>query len=128
MSSTDQKTDFQTGHVGINVTDLDRAVRFYESVLSASLIREDMGGMKMAVFPHEKPGSSGALVLAPGYEPTTQGSVVYLNLSDIRPALARVPQAGGEVLLPLTPLPDEMGVFAQFRDSEGNRVGLFSRG
>ena len=29
MSSIDPKTGFQTGHVGINVTDLDRAVRFY---------------------------------------------------------------------------------------------------
>jgi catechol 2,3-dioxygenase-like lactoylglutathione lyase family enzyme len=32
MSRSDSQTDFQTGHVGINVTDLDRAVRFYESV------------------------------------------------------------------------------------------------
>ena len=31
------------------------------------------------------------------------------------------------MVLPLTELPDGMGVFAQIRDCEGNRVGLFSR-
>jgi predicted enzyme related to lactoylglutathione lyase len=106
--------------------DLERAVRFYETVLAAKLTREDMGPMRMAVFPHEKPQPTGAVVHAAGYEPTTQGTVVYLNLDDIRPVLARVPAAGGAVALPLTALPQGMGVFAQIRDTEGNRVGLFS--
>jgi predicted enzyme related to lactoylglutathione lyase len=106
--------------------DLERAVRFYETVLDAKLTREDMGPMRMAVFPHEKPQPTGAVVHAAGYEPTTQGTVVYLNLDDIRPVLARVPAAGGAVALPLTALPQGMGVFAQIRDTEGNRVGLFS--
>lgn len=112
----------------IPASDMDRAVRFYEAVLEASLVRETMGPMEMAVFPHQKPGASGAVVRAQGYEPAEAGSVVYLNLDDIRPALERVPRAGGAVLLPRTALPDEIGFFAQIRDSEGNRVGLFSRG
>jgi uncharacterized protein len=107
--------------------DLDRATRFYEAVLGARLLREEMGPMAMAVFPHEKPHPSGALVRAEGYEPGARGTVVYLNLQDIRPALARVKEAGGSILLPLTRLPDEAGVFAQIQDSEGNRVGFFSR-
>ncbi len=107
--------------------DLDRAVRFYEKVIGASLGREEMGPMKMAVFPHEKPAPTGALVRAEGYEPAAAGTVVYLNLDDIRPALQRVAAAGGSVLLPLTELPDGMGVFAQIKDTEGNRVGLFSQ-
>jgi hypothetical protein len=112
----------------IPARDMDRAVRFYEAVLEASLERETAGAMEMAVFPHQKPGASGAVVRAKGYEPAEAGSVVYLNLDDIRPALERVPRAGGTVLLPRTALPDEIGFFAQIRDSEGNRVGLFSRG
>ena len=106
--------------------DLDRAVKFYETVLEAQLVREDMGPMKMAVFPHEKPQPTGAVVHSEAYQPAAMGTVVYLNLDDIRPALARVPTAGGEVVLPLTEQPGGMGVFAQLRDSEGNRVGLFS--
>jgi predicted enzyme related to lactoylglutathione lyase len=106
--------------------DLDRAVRFYEGIFETKLAREDMGPMRMAVFPHEKPLPTGAVVHAPGYEPASQGSVVYLNVDDIRPVLARVPAAGGAVALPLTALPGGAGVFAQIRDTEGNRVGLYS--
>ena len=106
--------------------DFDRAVRFYEKVLDARLAREEMGPMTLAVFPHEKPAPTGAVVKAPGYTPAQAGTVVYLSLDDIRPALGRVGAAGGEVLLPLTALPDGQGVFAQIRDTEGNRVGLFS--
>jgi predicted enzyme related to lactoylglutathione lyase len=110
----------------IPARDLERAVRFYETVLEARLAREEMGPMSMAVFPHEKPQPTGAVVRAEGYEPHAQGTVVYLNVADIRPVLARVPQAGGQVTLPLTELPGGMGVFAQLRDTEGNRVGVFS--
>jgi predicted enzyme related to lactoylglutathione lyase len=106
--------------------DLDRAVRFYEKVLATRLRREDMGPMRMAVFPSEKPLPTGAIVHAPGYAPAEAGTILYLNVDDIRPVLGRVPAAGGAVALPLTALPDGMGVFAQIRDSEGNRVGVFS--
>lgn len=111
----------------IPAQDLERAVKFYETVVATHLQRWEMGPMKMAVFPNEKPHPSGAVVHADGYAPAAQGTVVYLNLDDIRPALGRVAAAGGSVLLPLTELPEGMGVFAQIRDSEGNRVGLFSR-
>ncbi len=106
--------------------DFDRAVRFYEKVVDARLLREEMGPMTLGIFPHEKPQASGAVVKAPGYVPAESGTVVYLSLDDIRPALSRVSAAGGRVLLPLTELPNGGGVFAQIRDSEGNRVGLFS--
>jgi predicted enzyme related to lactoylglutathione lyase len=112
----------------IPAADLDRAVTFYETVVAARLLREEMGPMQMAVFPHGEKLPSGAVVRAQGYEPGEQGAVVYLHLDDIRPALERAEAAGGKVVLPLTRLPDEAGVFAQIRDSEGNRVGLFSRG
>ena len=107
--------------------DLGRAVRFYEAVLGTSLVHETMGALQMAVFPHEEPAPTGALVQGPGFEPAATGSVVYLNLDDLRPALERVAGGGGTVLVPRTALPDEIGFFAQIRDSEGNRVGLFSR-
>jgi predicted enzyme related to lactoylglutathione lyase len=111
----------------IPVADLERAVSFYQELLGASLQRETMGPMEMAVFPHGSDAPSGALVRARGYEPAAAGTVVYLHLDDIRPALERVGKAGGAVLLPRTALPDEAGFFAQLRDSEGNRVGVFSR-
>ncbi|MCB9706700.1 MAG: VOC family protein [Myxococcales bacterium] len=111
----------------IPAVDLDRARRFYETVTGAELRVQEMGPMTMAIFPYEHPSTSGALLKADGAEPTTSGSVVYLHVDDIRPALARAEAAGGQTLLPLTALPNDGGVFAQIRDSEGNRVGLYSR-
>jgi predicted enzyme related to lactoylglutathione lyase len=39
-----------------------------------------------------------------------------------------VKAVGGNVTIPKTELPEGMGYFAQFIDSEGNRVGLHSMG
>lgn len=106
---------------------LDRAVQFYEKVLQVKLARENMGPMQMAVFPHQQPNSTGALVAADGYQPAPEGTVIYLNLSkDLAEPLGKVEKAGGKILVGKTALPDNMGFFAQFLDSEGNRVGFYS--
>lgn len=111
----------------IPTSDLDRAQRFYEAALEVPLQRRQFGGPEMAVFPRgEKPNATGALIRVPDCEPSVHGSVVYLSLADIRPVLERVAGLGGEVFVPRTELPDGIGFFAQIRDSEGNRVGLFS--
>lgn len=107
--------------------DFERSIRFYETVLETRLNREAMGPMQMAVFPHKAPSPTGAVVRAEGYVPNAQASVVYLNLSDdLAKPLARVAKAGGKVLVQKTALPGGMGYYAQFLDSEGNRVGFFS--
>jgi predicted enzyme related to lactoylglutathione lyase len=109
---------------------LDRAVKFYESVLGVKLVPDNFGPMRMAIFPHERKDSTstGCLIAGDGYAPSAQGSIVYLNLSDdLAKPLARVEKAGGKVVLPKTALPDNIGFFAQFLDSEGNTVGFFSQ-
>ena len=111
----------------IPTRDLDRAQHFYESALDVPLQRRKFGGPEMAVFPRgDKPNATGALVRMQDCEPSIHGSVVYLSLADIRPVLERVAGLGGEVFVPRTELPDGIGFFAQIRDSEGNRVGLWS--
>ncbi len=111
----------------IPTLDLERATRFYESVLGVKLQRESMGAMRMAIFPHAMPNNSGAVVSAEGYRPATEGTVVYLNLAqDLAGPLARVEKAGGKVLLGKTALPGDQGFFAQFLDGDGNRVGFYS--
>jgi predicted enzyme related to lactoylglutathione lyase len=111
----------------IPTSDLDRAQQFYEHVLAVQLRREDFGGGTLAVFPYGgKPNASGALIAMEDCRPSVQGSVVYLSVADLAPALERANGKGGDTIVPRTALPEGMGYFAQFRDCEGNRVGLWS--
>ena len=118
----------------IPVSDFDRALNFYQTVLSIQLFvndqRETMGSM-LGVFPHES-GIGGCLVHNPqfGYTPAAEGTLVYLNVAgDMNDAVARVEPAGGAVLLPKTALGEGQGggFVAWINDSEGNKVGLYSR-
>lgn len=111
----------------IPADDLDRAQQFYETILGQPLKRERFGDSDIAVFPYGgKPNSSGALIRMDECRPSVQGSIVYLSVEDLRPVLERVQAHGGDTLVERTPLPPGMGFFAQLRDSEGNRIGLWS--
>ena len=111
----------------IPTLDLDRAQRFYEAALDTTLQRQQFGGPAMAVFPRgDKPNASGALIQLDDCQPTVQGSIVYLSVADLTPVLDRAERHGGDTLVARTALPEGMGYFAQFRDCEGNRVGLWS--
>jgi hypothetical protein len=111
----------------IPTDDLDRAHKFYETVLAQPLQREKFGGGDLVVLRGGgKPHSSGALIAMDECRPSVQGSVVYISVDNLAPVLARVQAHGGDTLVPRTALPEGMGYFAQFRDCEGNRVGLWS--
>lgn len=110
----------------IPVRDLDRAQRFYEKLLGATLRREAMGPSSLAVFAYDaERGTGGCLIAADGHEPAATGTLVYLDAgASLDAVLARVGAAGGRVATPKTLLPGDMGTFAHIVDSEGNRVGL----
>jgi len=112
----------------IPVTDIKRAKAFYSEVLDVSFVDEEMDGFQMAMFDTEPEIISGALVKGENYVPSKTSVVVYLNGgANLAPALSRAESLGSEVLWPKTPIKDgEAGYFAQFVDSEGNRVGLYS--
>jgi predicted enzyme related to lactoylglutathione lyase len=109
------------------VTDLDRAVRFYQTVLDIELRREVEGDRPMALFASAvKEGVGGALVRQPGREPTDNGVIVYLDANGkLDASLARVELAGGRVVMPKTDI-GPPGFIALVRDTEGNLVGLHS--
>ena len=65
-------------------------------------------------------------IAIPSFVPGGQGTLVYMNGGDdLAGPLGRVTAAGGAVLMPKTSIGPH-GFIAQFRDSEGNRVGLHS--
>lgn len=110
----------------IPAIDLNRATAFYEQILATTLNRGDMGPQSLAVFPYDREqATGGTLIIGPGFNPSTEGSVIYLNANpSLDAVLARIAPAGGKVTLPRTELPPGMGAFAHFVDTEGNRVGI----
>ncbi|MDF9391702.1 MULTISPECIES: VOC family protein [Methylococcus] len=112
----------------IPVKDMARAKAFYQEVLKTTFKDEAMGSYQMAIFASEGPAVSGMLIAGEHYEPSQTGAVVYLNGgTDLSQPLQRAVEHGASVLVPKTPIHDgACGYFAQFLDSEGNRVGLYS--
>ena len=111
----------------IPALDLDRAARFYETVLAISLIRENMLGARMAIFPAKPGEATGAIIAREGVTPGTTGSTIYLKAgADLSAAAGRVEAAGGKILHPKTFIKEGWGYFAIILDTEGNSVGLQS--
>lgn len=110
----------------IPAADLERAQRFYESVLATVLKREQMGDEQLAVFPHQQLGAGGCLQRAShSVAPSRDGTRVYLDVSpSLDAALEHAVAAGGRIATPTVALPPRMGYFAHIEDSQGNVVGL----
>lgn len=114
----------------IPVADMQRAKHFYQVIFSMHMNEEEMGGMRMAMFPYE-PGSgkvSGALVQSEYLKPSADGTVVYLNANpDMDTVLEKIEPMGGQIIMPKTQITPEIGYMAFFLDSEGNKVALHSQ-
>jgi uncharacterized protein len=110
----------------IPAVDLDRAQRFYQTLLGTTLKREAMGPEQMAIFAADADGVAGCLHRgAAPVAPSREGTRVYLDASpSIDAALGRVAAAGGRIATPKVALPEGMGYYALIEDSEGNVVGL----
>jgi len=111
----------------IPCADLDRAQRFYETILGCRMKKDDFGTVDdvMCVFPAGPGSVAGALVKRPFQSPSSVGTMVYLNCDgELDGVIGRVPGAGGSILMRRTPVPGGFGSFACLRDSEGNHVGL----
>ncbi|MBV8465349.1 MAG: VOC family protein [Burkholderiales bacterium] len=105
--------------------DFNRASRYYETVLDIQLKADnEFAGLKMGIFPHDKPGSGGAVVEGKDHVPGSAGTLIYLHAPQLDAVLARIEPAGGAVLLPKMDLGDEIGYIAIMRDTEGNHIGL----
>lgn len=107
------------------VNNLERATAFYEIAFATNL-KTDTRFPGIAMFPRANDEAvTGALAEATSASPSTDGAVVYLNCDgDIDGVLKRAKAAGGQVLQEVAQLPGGMGWIAQFRDLDGNRVGL----
>lgn len=111
----------------IPVVDLARASKFYEHVTGQSVLTMPETGDSVAVI--GDPVSNTSLVSADLYVGGTPlaegGTTIYLTTGgDIDGMLARVREAGGEVLQEKQSMGAMVGWIAFIRDTEGNRIGL----
>jgi uncharacterized protein len=114
--------------IEIPTADLKRAINFYKSILAVNIEEAEMDGVKMGILPSENGTVNVVLANGSDYIPTTNGSVIYLNGGDnLQTVLDKVVPNGGKIIVPKTQISPEMGFFALFTDTEGNKLGLHSK-
>jgi predicted enzyme related to lactoylglutathione lyase len=114
----------------IPVSDLKRAIMFYETILDIKMTLRIDGETEGAFFPYNpnvvqatSGRVTGVLSKSDRNSPSSNGTMVYINASpDIQLVLDKVEKAGGRIVVPRTILP--FGSIAVIIDSEGNRIGL----
>lgn len=116
-------------HFEIPFDDKARAMKFYSEALGWKLT--DMSEMQYVIaqtvdiddrqMPKEPGAINGGLFQRPKEAPAP---TLYVGVSSIDEALAKIQGAGGKVVTPKTPIPG-MGAFARIKDTEGNVVGLY---
>ena len=109
----------------IPAADFKRAVQFYSAIFNVEFHVMDMMGTKMAMFPSD--GGGGAIVTGDDYTPASDGTLIYLNGGDdLNDVFNKVEKNGGKAIVPKTQISEDMGYFAMFIDTEGNKMALHS--
>jgi uncharacterized protein len=93
------------GWVEIPVTNMQRAIKFYETVFGSKLTRRLIGHLDMALFSRIETGSGAAGSLVYDKEsrkPSVEGVLIYFTAQsgDLSIELSRIEGAGGRVLVP----------------------------
>ncbi len=120
------------GWTEIPVTNMERAMKFYETVFDYTLERNTLGGVDMAWFPFFGEGSGSGCSLVKydkWYCPSKDGALLYFTAfsGDLAVELARVEAAGGTILEGKKEIAPEYGYMAIILDTEGNRIALHSK-
>lgn len=111
----------------IPATDISRAINFYKEILGVEIERMDFSEVEMGLFAYQGQMVTGVIMKGEGYKPSANGVTIYLNGGDnLQTILDKVEGNGGKIIIPKTPHADEIGFFAIFHDSEGNKIGLHS--
>lgn len=111
----------------IPVTDMDRAIQFYEALMDITIEKMDVEEMQLGIWPYEDQLIPVVLIKEKGNQPSGKGVSVYLNAGDnLQIMLDKVEKYGGNIMVPKTAHADSSGFFALFLDSEGNKLALNS--
>lgn len=128
-----RKIDAQTNVLTwfeIPVSDIQRAKKFYETILDIEMTIRADGQDESAFFPYNPDivqatsgRVTGVLTKSNRNTPSATGTIIYINASpSIQTVLDKVESNGGKILTPKIKIPP--GFIALILDSEGNRIGL----
>ena len=106
----------------IPVTDLRKAVTFYNEVFGYDMEIQQMGPNETAILGNVM--QAGGAHLYPGKPAVDGGSTIHITLPDgLEAGIARCQAAGGAVVSPPVEIPE--GRFVYAKDPDGNSIGLF---
>jgi predicted enzyme related to lactoylglutathione lyase len=109
----------------IPVTDLDRAIVFYDKVFNTALTKDESGPQPMAIFPTLSETGVAAHLYAGKPAGDGAGPTIHMVSPDtVEAALERVKTAGGKVLSDIISI--SCGQFAYCLDPDGNSIGIYS--
>lgn len=125
----------------IPVRDLDRAVRFYATVLQVMIEKQKLLDREYGLFRKEDCGVGGVLVKKENATPGI-GVTLFFHVSVLSDALEVAIRNGGQIVTPKTLIKqtdasgnrtisqnlidNKVGYFAELLDSEGNLVAFYS--
>ena len=128
----------------IPASDFSRAVRFYKEVFEIKIKEVSMNEKMHGIFQlNDSEAISGAILEVPDLSARPEGAVLYFDANpDMTEVLMRIQANGGKILtdktliknqtsqnqaiVPKTMIDGDLGYFAYFQDSEGNKMGLYS--
>ena len=110
-------------HFEIPVDDPERAEKFYADAFGWTINRFDGAPSYYGLATTGDEGERGIDGALYQRDEMTQ-TMLTMSVDSIEDASEKVVAAGGELVTPKAPIPG-MGYFAQFKDTEGNIVGIF---
>jgi uncharacterized protein len=115
------------GWFEIYVQDMERAKKFYETVLQTTLQKLNSPEVEMWSFlmAMDRVGAGGALVKMPGFPSGGNSTLVYFSCVDCAKEAGRVVKAGGRIQREKMSI-GQYGYIALAFDTEGNMFGLHS--
>lgn len=120
------KPEHFTVWMEIPVSDLDKAMKFYNNVFKTELnLVTDMGPNHFAIFPVSVENGVAGHIYPGKPAPKGTGSTIHLMCPDtLEETMERFAKAGGEIVSDPVPIPT--GRFAYGEDPDGNSIGMFA--
>ncbi|MEO9533898.1 MAG: VOC family protein [Crocinitomicaceae bacterium] len=112
----------------INVSNLDKAKKFYETVFNIQLTDFPAEFGKQSGFPFDPKGMNitGALVEKENFAADNNNTIIYFDSEDCIAEAERAVTAGGKIIKPKMSI-GPFGFVAILMDVDGNAIGLHSK-